>query len=90
MLVKDVRSIEMGKKDRHHLWQRANQEKIFGGVIDDRTIELPERYHEKKINPLQQKGVGDAYLAGLIDHDFATGEIDDYDDEDYEDNDDED
>jgi hypothetical protein len=82
----------MGKTDSHHLWQKAVQKKIFGRVIDDRTIELPERYHEKKINPLQQKGVGDAYLAGLIDHDFATGEIEDYDDDygndDFEDEDD--
>lgn len=36
---------------------------------------MPSRYHEKKVNPIQRKGVGDAYLAGMIDHDFATGEI---------------
>lgn len=72
----------MGKTDSHHLFQQATQKKLFGTVIDNRTVELPERYHEKKINPTQKNGVGDAYLAGLIDHDIATGEIDDYEDDD--------
>jgi len=70
----------MGKTQKHHLSQRAIQKEIFGKVIDDRVIELPTGYHQKEINPLQQRGVGDAYLAGKIDHDFATGEIDDYQD----------
>jgi len=65
----------MGKIDRHHYLQRKKQIDIFGKEVDHRSIELPSRYHEKKVNPIQRKGVGDAYLAGMIDHDFATGEI---------------
>jgi hypothetical protein len=72
----------MGKIDGHHRLQRAKQIDIFGKVVDDSTVELPSRYHEKKVNPIQQKGVGDAYLAGMIDHDRATGEIYDYEEED--------
>lgn len=72
----------MGKIDRHHYWQKQKQIDTFGKVVDDRRIELPSRYHEKKVNPIQRKGVGDAYLAGMIDHDFATGEIYDYEEED--------
>jgi len=71
----------MGKTQKHHYLQKAKQEKIFGKEIDGRRIELPTRYHQEKINPLQRKGVGDAYLAGIIDHDFTTSEIDDYEDE---------
>jgi len=74
----------MGKTEGHHYLHRAKQEKIFGEEIDGRRIELPKRYHQKKITPLQQKGVGDAYLAGTIDHDFATGEVDYYEDDDSE------
>lgn len=71
----------MGKIDRHHYLQRKKQIDIFGEEVDDRRIELPSRYHEKKVNSIQRKGVGDAYLAGMIDHDHATGEIFDYEDE---------
>jgi hypothetical protein len=68
----------MSKTQRHHLLQQARQKEIFGVVIDNTTIELPTAYHQQKINPLQQKGVGDAYLAGTIDYDSTTGKIDDY------------
>ena len=78
----------MGEVEQHHYLQRAKQKKIFGREIDDRTIELPKRYHRQVINPLQGKGVGDAYLAGRIDHDFATEEVYDYENEYYEDEDD--
>lgn len=71
--------MRMGKIDRHHKLQAATQKKIFGEVIDDSRIVLPSQYHEKKVNPMQRKGVGDAYLIGMIEHDFATGEIYDYD-----------
>lgn len=74
----------MGNIDRHHRLQKATQLKIFGKVIDDSRIKLPSRYHEQKVNPIQRMGVGDAYLAGMIDHDFATGEIYDYGDEEEE------
>ena len=77
----------MGSTDEHHYWQRAKQVKGYGKVIDDRTIELPSRYHERKVNPIQRRGVGDAYLAGMIDHDFATGEVYDYEDEDEDEDD---
>jgi len=70
----------MGKIDKHHRLQKAKQEKIFGEVIDNSRIELPSRYHEKKVNPIQRKGVGDAYLVGMIEHDFVTGKIYDYED----------
>lgn len=75
----------MGKIDRHHYLQRQKQIDIFGKEVDDRRIELPSQYHEKKVNPIQRKGVGDAYLAGMIDHDRATGELYDYEDEEDED-----
>ena len=71
----------MGDIERHHYLQRAKQKKIFGREIDDSRIELPKRYHRQVINPLQRKRVGDAYLAGKIDHDFATEEVYDYEDE---------
>jgi hypothetical protein len=68
-------AFEMGGIERHHYLQKARQGKIFGKEIDKRRIKLPNRYHQKEINPLQSKGVGDAYLAGKIDRDFATGEV---------------
>ncbi len=80
----------MGETERHHYLQKAKQEKVFGREIDGRRIKLPKRYHQKEINPLQRKGVGDAYLAGKIDHDFATGEVYDHEDEDFEDEDEDD
>lgn len=79
----------MAKIDRHHYLQRQKQIDIFGEEVDGRRIELPSRYHEKKVNPIQRKGVGDAFLAGMIDHDRATGEIYEYEDEE-DDEDDED
>lgn len=72
----------MRKTQRHHFLQQAKQERIFGTEVDGRRIELPISYHQQKINPLQQKGVGDAYLAGTIDHDFAAGEVRNYEDDD--------
>jgi hypothetical protein len=68
----------MNKTQKHHGSQKAIQKASFGKVVDDTTIELPTAYHQKEINPLQQKGVGDAYLAGKIDHDSMIGKIDDY------------
>ena len=78
----------MGEVERHHYFQRAKQEKLFGKEIDRRKIELPKRYHREVINPLQRKGVGDAYLAGKINHDFASEEVYDYEDQYYESEDD--
>ena len=75
----------MGETEKHHYLQKAKQKRLFGKEIDSRRIELPKRYHRRKVNPLQRKGVGDAYLAGMIDHDFATGEVYDYEDEEDED-----
>ena len=68
----------MSKTQNHHLHQQAKQKEIYGEVIDNRTIALPTPYHQQKINPLQQRGVGDAYLAGTIVHDITTGEINNY------------
>lgn len=75
----------MGKYEKHHLSQQKIQKLLFGEVIDETTVELPKRYHRGVINSLQKKGVSDAYLAGKIDYDYATGEIFDYDNEDFED-----
>ena len=75
----------MGKTEKHHRSQKAIQRELFGGIIDDTTIDLPIRYHREVINPLQRKGVGDAFLAGRIDHDFITGQVFEYEDEGSED-----
>ena len=68
----------MGKTEGHHYLQRQEQIDVFGRGVDGRSIELPSRYHRKKVNPMQRKGVGDAYLAGMINQDSATGEIYDH------------